>query len=263
MGYLQQKPQTSGFGTFCSGWAKQSRSWSFQLASTVGRFPVIWATKHLSKWTPENSTELCKQRHGCSVPDIAVSWSNKGKQPLAVFNYMSHTTPWEEPALWLCNPTITAAMVTRTPNKMAKPSSMQHRDCCPPLKNAKGRSTLGNKLHSLAEKGEEGKGHFPISSPPSILGAQRGAASRADRPVLGILPYWTNHQKGNSSSGEELYLTRNSWGKHPWVFSFTNSWISSTFFNNTPLEARSIFVNTICIDPEGEDKKKKVRLFCC
>lgn len=121
------------------------------------------------------------------MPDIAVSCSNKGKQPVAVFNYMSHNTPWEEPALWLCNPTITALTVTRTPNKMAKPPTVQHRNCCPTLRKAKGRSTLGNKLHSLAEKGEEGKGHSPISSPPSE--AQRGAASRADRLVLGILTY--------------------------------------------------------------------------
>lgn len=209
----------------------------------MGRFPVTWATKHLSKWTPKNSTELWKQRQRCSVPEIAASWSNKGKQPLAVFNYTSHGTAWKELALWLWNPTITA--LTRTPKKMAKPATMQHRDCCLTLRKAKGRSTLGNKLSWLAEKGEEGKGHFPISSPPSIFGAQRDAASRADRLILGILPYWTHHQKGNSSSGEELYLTRNSWGKHPWVFSFTNSWISSTFFNNDPLEARSIFVNTI------------------
>lgn len=52
---------------------------------------------------------------------------------------------------------------------MAKPVSIQHRDCCPALRKAKGRSTLGNKLHSHVEKREKGKGHFPISSPPSIL----------------------------------------------------------------------------------------------
>lgn len=33
---------------------------SLQLSSTVGRFPVTWAIKHLSKWIPENSTELTR-----------------------------------------------------------------------------------------------------------------------------------------------------------------------------------------------------------
>lgn len=253
MGYLQQKRQTSGFGTFCSWWAKQSRSWSFQLASTVGRFPVTWATKHLSKWTPENSTELWKQRRGFSVPDTAVSWSNKGKQPLAVFNYMSHRTPWEETALWLCNPKITAPAVTRTPNKMAKSASMQHRDCCPLWETPKEEAPLETNSTHLQRRGKKERDFPPWAAHPPSLGHRGGAASGADRCVLGILPYWIHHQKGNTSSREELYLTRNSWGKHPWVLSFTNSWISSTFFNNTPLEARSIFVNTICMDPERED----------
>lgn len=119
------------------------------------------------------------------------------------------------------------------------------------------------ELNSAVEDGEEGEGRSHAGSPPAILGAQGIVIPHAERPILGSLSSANHHLKANCSNEEELYLTRNGWGKHPWVFSFTNSWIPSTFFNNSPLEARSIFVNTICTDTEREDWDRKRRLFCC
>lgn len=74
------------------------------------------------------------------------------------------------------------ATVNTTPNRKGKPTSI---GTAAPLRE---RPKLKIELDSLTEEGEEGKGHFPISSPPAILGAQRSATSRADGPFQVICP---------------------------------------------------------------------------